>query len=312
MIALLYKKKSACMKDSKNNISVALATYNGARFLKEQLLSIINQTHPPKEIIIVDDFSTDTTLQIIEKVQKDFPFIQLFVNDQNSGPIKTFEIAISKCNYGYVALCDQDDIWELDKLELSINELIKIEKENVPAIVFTDLKMIDSSGNLNGKTFWESQRLNPKKMDFYRTLFLNSVTGCTVIFNKSMRDELVTIPKGVEMHDYWIALIALGLGKSKPLYISTVKYRNHENSVTAKHSISYINRIKKFINILSRSDKNYMENNFKQADLFLNVYGDKLNKEKKKQLVNFIKLGNRNILYRNIYISFYKYFYIYS
>lgn len=300
------------MEEDKNSISVALATYNGAKFLHEQLLSLINQTYPPKEIIIVDDSSTDSTVQIIEKIQKDFPFIKLFVNNQNRGPIATFEIAISKCNCSYIALCDQDDIWELDKLELSLNELRKIEKENIPSVIYTDLKMIDSDGNLIGKTFWESQGLNPGKMDFYKTLFLNTVTGCTVFFNKSMRDELVNIPKEVEMHDYWIALIAFGFGSFKPLSISTVKYRTHENSVTDKNSISYVKRVKKFFKILFKSDSDYMESNFKQAKLFHDIYGDKLSSEKRNQLVFFLKLKNRNVLYRNIYIGYFKYFHIYS
>ena len=300
------------MGEDKNNISVALATYNGAKFLDEQLFSIINQTLPPKEIIIIDDCSRDNTVQIIEKFQKDYPFIKLFVNDENRGPVATFEIAISKCSCNYIALCDQDDIWELNKLELSLDELKEIEDENMPSIVFTDLQMINSEGSLDGTTFWESQGLNPAKMDFYRTLFLNSVTGCTLVFNKRMGDELVNIPKGVEMHDYWIMLIALGLGRSKSLPFPTVKYRNHENSVTVKDSISYIKRIKKFINILFRSDKDYMESNFKQADLFLDIYGDKLSKEKRKQLVRFVKLHNKSVLCRNIYIGYFKYFYIYS
>lgn len=300
------------MKENKNDISVAVATYNGSKFLYEQLLSIINQTFVPNEIIIVDDCSKDNTVQIIENIKKDYPFIKLFTNEINKGPVETFEIAISKCSGNYIALCDQDDIWELNKLELSIGELKKIEEENVPSAVFTDLQLIDEKGNIIGETFWESQKLNPVKMDFYRTLFLNSLTGCTVVFNKSMKDELVNIPKEVEMHDYWIALIALGLGRSKPLSFSTVKYRSHENSVTVKDSISNLKRIKKFISILFSSDRNYMQSNFKQADLFLDIYGDKLSKEKRKQLVNFIKLGNKNSISRNIYIGYFKYLYIYS
>ena len=227
------------MEVKNNDISVAIATYNGGKFLNEQLISIINQTHKPKEIIIIDDFSTDNTVQIIEKFITDFPFIQLFINDENKGPVKTFEIAISKCCSNYIALCDQDDIWEIDKLEVSFKELKIIEDVNKPSMIFTDLKMMDSKGKLTGQTFWETQGLNPGKMDFYSTLFSNSVTGCATIFNKKMKDELVDIPVGIEMHDYWMALIALGIGKLKPLYIPTVKYRRHENSVTVKEAITY-------------------------------------------------------------------------
>ncbi|PZR19819.1 MAG: hypothetical protein DI539_12690 [Flavobacterium psychrophilum] len=300
------------MKENINNISVALATYNGGKYIYDQLISIINQTLPPTEIIIADDCSKDNTIQIIQDIQKDHPFIKLFINDKNKGPIKTFEVAISKCNSDYVALCDQDDIWELDKLEISLKELKSIEDVNKPSMVFTDLKMMDSKGNLTGQTFWETQGLNPEKMDFYRTLFLNSVTGCAAVFNKKMKDELAEIPVGVEMHDYWMALIALGVGKLKPLYVPTVKYRSHENSVTIKDEISFSQRVKKFINIISGGDKEYMRSNFEQAELFLDIYGDRLDSQTKKQLIDFIKLKDKWALYRNLYIGGFKYLYIYS
>lgn len=300
------------MEEDKNNISIALATYNGAKFLHEQLISLINQTYPPKEIIIVDDCSKDNTLQIIQDIQKKYSFIKLFINDQNKGPIKTFELAISKCSSNYIALSDQDDIWELDKLEVSLKELKSIEDVDKPSMVFTDLKMMDSKGNLTGQTFWETQGLNPEKMDFYRSLFLNSVTGCAAVFNKRMKDELAEIPVGIEMHDYWMALIALGVGKLKPLYVSTVKYRSHENSVTVKDEISYSQRIKKFINILSGGDIEYMRSNFEQAKLFLDIYGYRLDDQTKKQLVYFVSLQKKSSLYRGLYIGYYKYFYIFS
>jgi len=300
------------MEFNKNDISVAIATYNGGKFLNEQLISLINQTHKPKEIIIVDDFSTDSTVQIIEKFIIDFPFIQLFINNENKGPVKTFEIAISKCVSNYIALCDQDDVWELDKLEVSLKELKSIEDVDKPSMVFTDLKMMDSKGNLTGQTFWETQGLNPGKMDFYRTLFLNSVTGCAAVFNKKMKDELVEIPVGIEMHDYWMALIALGIGKLKPLYVPTVKYRSHENSVTIKAVINYSYRIKKFINILSGAEIAYMRSNFEQAKLFLDIYGDRLDGQTKKQLDYFVSLQKKTSLYRLLYIGCYKYFFIFS
>jgi glycosyltransferase involved in cell wall biosynthesis len=300
------------MEVNKNDISVAIATYNGGKFLNEQLISLVNQTHKPKEIIIIDDFSTDSTVQIIEKFIIAFPFIQLFINNENKGPVKTFEIAISKCVGNYIALCDQDDVWELDKLEVSLKELKSIEDVDKPSMVFTDLKMMDSKGNLTGQTFWETQGLNPGKMDFYRTLFLNSVTGCAVVFNKKMKDELVEIPVGIEMHDYWMALIALGIGKLKPLYVPTVKYRSHENSVTIKDVISYSHRIKKFKNLLFGTDEAYMRSNFEQAKLFLDLYGERLDGQTKKQLDYFVSLQKKSSLYRLLYIGFYKYFFIFT
>lgn len=105
------------MEDNKNDISVAISTYNGGKFLNEQLISLVNQTHKLKEIIIIDDFSTDSTVQIIEKFIIAFPFIQLFINNENKGPVKTFEIALSKYVSNYNALSDQVYILDSNKLE---------------------------------------------------------------------------------------------------------------------------------------------------------------------------------------------------
>ena len=104
-------------------VSVAMAVYNGEKYLKEQLESIINQTYPNIEIIITDDCSGDNSTDIIKEFKNEFSNITLFVNQQNQGVTKTFENSIKNCNGEFIALSDQDDIWQLDKIELLVNAI---------------------------------------------------------------------------------------------------------------------------------------------------------------------------------------------
>ncbi len=104
-------------------VSIVLCTYNGAQFLREQLDSIVKQTYPIYELIIQDDCSTDATTVIIEEYKERFPFIKFTKNDTNKGINFNFFSAINRATGDYIAISDQDDIWELDKIEKQINRI---------------------------------------------------------------------------------------------------------------------------------------------------------------------------------------------
>lgn len=291
----------------KNNISVALATYNGSVYLEEQLFSIINQTHPATEIIIVDDFSTDNTIEIIKNFQLRYPFITLYINEENSGPIKSFKRAISNCNYDYVALSDQDDIWENNKLELCFQELNKIDKNNKPAIVFTNLKMINSDGHLMKSSFWEIQGYKPDNTNLCDILIGNIVTGCTIMMNERMKNEIALMPEDIIMHDYWMALIAFAIGDFKALNQTPIKYRVHGNSVTIKSKINILKRVEMFLAVFFDRKNIYLSENILQAEYFFEIYKLDLTKENTKKFNSFISLKNHNSLYRKFYVFYIKY-----
>lgn len=289
-------------------VSIALATYNGSKYLNKQLLSIINQTLLPEEIIVVDDCSRDNTVEIINEIKKTFPNIHLYLNSENLGVVKTFKKAISKCNCNIIALCDQDDIWEVNKLQLCVEGLKKNTSNNtVPSIVFTDLKMMDEQENLLGSTFWEVQGYQPSKINFERLLIGNIVTGCTIVMNESMKSEIVNMPDNTIMHDYWIAILALGIGNFIPLDCSPIKYRMHSNSVTVKSKISFLQRIKLFMNIFFDTQRTYLEGNILQAEQILKVYESRLSLENQRHLKKFVSLGNKNNISRKLHVFVTKY-----
>ena len=124
----------------KDKISIAMTTFNGERYLREQLDSLYFQTLLPDEIVVVDDCSVDNTKEILEEYHKKKGLIY-YINESNVGVNKNFEKAISLCSGDYIALCDQDDVWFKNKIEQTRRMMQEMEQEsgNVPLMVFTDL-----------------------------------------------------------------------------------------------------------------------------------------------------------------------------
>ncbi|HEX5670966.1 MAG TPA: glycosyltransferase, partial [Sulfuricurvum sp.] len=133
------------MQNSLNSISVVIATYNGSAYLREQLDSIAEQSIQPFEIIIQDDCSNDDTVSIIQEYIPRLP-IQLEINHQNIGYIHNFELALSKASGDFIALCDQDDIWEVTKLEQLLSNI------GSSSLIYSNSLLIDSNGKSLNKT----------------------------------------------------------------------------------------------------------------------------------------------------------------
>ena len=230
-------------------LSVALCTYNGEKFISEQLQSIEGQTVLPDELIICDDNSTDKTLENLNIFAKNAPFpVRIYHNDESLGVIRNFEKAILLCKGEYVALSDQDDVWLPDKLEKGI-ALMKREEEkhtgeNSPMLVHSDLKVVNQNLELISESLMHMQKIhNENSEQALKTLLVqNYVTGCTVIINKKLKEIATPFPNGIIMHDWWLALLAASEGKIAYLEESTILYRQHgENSVGAKKYFSIKN-----------------------------------------------------------------------
>jgi glycosyltransferase involved in cell wall biosynthesis len=287
----------------KKQISVAMATYNGSKYIEQQLDSILRQNIEVVEIIIVDDKSSDSTLEIINKYQNQHQYIKLFVNTVNIGPSLTFKRAISECKGDYIALSDQDDIWEKDKLETSMKYMLKMKDQRSPCVVFTDLKVIDDSETIIQKSYWEYRRIDPFKVNFKNILFYNVITGCTTLINRSMAFELSKMPaEGVLLHDHWIALVAYGLGEAIPVKIQPIKYRTHQNSATIKEHPTLLDRFHQIWNLLFLNrNPEYLLANIKQGAKFYELYSSKLKQTDIRALTNFSKLGEKSVFLRSIY-----------
>jgi glycosyltransferase involved in cell wall biosynthesis len=211
-------------------ISIGLATYNGEKFIREQLDSLLNQTYTDFEIVISDDRSSDKTLEILRSYTKTIPNIKIFENKENLGFKKNFEKVIKYCESDYIALCDQDDIWDKNHLY----DLITNIKDN--SLICSNSILVDDNGKSLNITMKEILNINldgKDKISFIKALFhQNFVQGSTVLFKRNILQYVLPIPDQVLFHDHWIALVAGMCDGVIYLDRPLIKYRQHNKTVT--------------------------------------------------------------------------------
>ena len=211
---------------NKELVSIAMATYNGKKFLKEQLDSIYGQTYENLEVIVTDDCSTDGTLEILDEYSKKFG-LKYFANEKNVGPIKNFEKVMSLCNGRYIALADQDDIWFPEKIETLVNNIGSY------SLICSDAHLIDQNGNTIAKSFMKHSGIPARSgKPFNILLYNNFVTGCTTLLKKELLQKALPIPKKDIFHDWWLALVSLKMDGIKYLDIPLIYFRQHTGSFT--------------------------------------------------------------------------------
>lgn len=226
----------------KQNISVAMCTYNGEEYLEEQLDSILNQSRSPDEIVICDDHSTDGTWSLLKEYQRRHaPKMRLFRNDTNLGSAKNFEKAIGLCTGNLIALSDQDDVWRQDKLDKLARRL---EADSNLVLVFSNAARIDAAGNVLTPDLWRVVGLNEPAKDWIRTgqalrAFLHRpvVSGCTMMFRAALRAVCLPIGEPL-MHDHWISLIAAANSRVGFVDEELVGYRQHHTNEIGARRLS--------------------------------------------------------------------------
>ncbi|MBS7563478.1 glycosyltransferase family 2 protein [Mucilaginibacter sp. Bleaf8] len=212
------------MNDPK--VSIALCTYNGIKYLQKQLDSLIHQSYTNLEIIVVDDKSSDDTLNFLQGYANRDTRIKLHQNEGNLGLVRNFEKAINLCTGEYIALCDQDDIWDHEKIKLMV--------ENIEdhTLIYHDSQLIsEDEKNLVKASEWFNMYQGSNPLAF---IFFNCVSGHACMFNRKLvpvLNEYAPLEKHF-YHDWWIAFVAANCGTIKYLNLPLVKYRQHQNSVT--------------------------------------------------------------------------------
>ena len=224
-----------CYIQNMAKICIALATYNGEKYLSKMLDSIMAQTRKADLIIAVDDGSKDRTTQILEEYREKLP-LQITILPQNGGHraafSKALEIAHTQLHENdLVALADQDDIWLPAKLETLEKAIEAPNKDGVkPTLVFGDAQIIDAKGAVIDKSWRNFAHICvdiPIKAHIAGT---NNVTGCLSLFRASLLPIIVPIPQAVGVHDAWISLIAMKQGDIVPIDAAVAEYRLHENN----------------------------------------------------------------------------------
>lgn len=213
------------------NLSVALCTYNGARFLPEQLESIATQTRLPDELVVCDDRSTDRTVEILQNFAQRAPFpIRIEINEHNLGSTKNFEKAIGNCSGSVIVLADQDDVWLPQKL--GVLESIFLEQPST-GLAFSDAEVVDQNKTPLGYRLWNWEGFEPSRRKALLQgqgtqvlLHHNIVTGATMAFRSEFRQHVLPIPENW-VQDGWIALMISVFADLAPVGEPLILYRKH-------------------------------------------------------------------------------------
>jgi glycosyltransferase involved in cell wall biosynthesis len=236
-------------------VDVLLATYNGSRYLENQLDSIFAQTHQSFRVLVSDDGSSDATVAILAEYQQRFGERLIIVPNiaPGRGVVRNFEnlmrSSLEDGHSKWVFFCDQDDVWLPQKIECMLAEMMRLEAldgERIPCLVHSDLVVVDESLKVICPSFAKHQRMDPGNCSPLSLLSVNQVTGCAMMVNRALLKIALPLPCETIMHDWWCGLIS---GSGRRFFIKTplTLYRQHGfNQIGAKNR-SLKNRLSRFI-----------------------------------------------------------------
>lgn len=266
-----------------SNVDILLAVYNGEMYLEEQLCSIKEQTYKNIRLLVRDDGSSDGSIRIIEKFAEVLN-VKIIRDQMGSlGAAGNFSALLQYSDAEYVLFCDQDDVWQPNKVELSIGAIKDAEGEsggNKPLLVFTDLSVIDSSGCLIHPSLLKWLSLDPAQCTFQSLLVQNPAWGCTMCINRSLISLIKNIPQGAYLHDRWVMLVAAAFGEIVFLPYASVRYRRHNSNVSTVKPVNALS-FKVVLNkiLYARHDLDKLS---KQAACFCEHYQHLIGQEEKK------------------------------
>jgi glycosyltransferase involved in cell wall biosynthesis len=260
-------------------VSICLATYNGGKYLKEQLDSIFAQSNTSWKLLIRDDGSIDNSLGIIEDYTIKYPNKITLITDKDGriGPCMSFARLLDRANTEYIMFCDQDDVWLPNKIELTLNAMKQAEQAypDQPLLVHTDLKVVDSNLNTICDSMWRYQRLSPEiGENLVKIMAQNVVTGCAMMINKKVKKVSTPIPKEAVMHDWWIAVNVAKHGKIMPVSIPSILYRQHvgnEKGAQKTNVLQFAKKLPSWGQLLLNHYRMIKELNFKVSFWFVLV-----------------------------------------
>ena len=272
-------------------VAILLSTYNGEKYLKNQLDSLMAQSYKDFEIIARDDGSADDTVEILKSYG-----IKLLETNENLGAKSSFatllNYTVEHSDAEYFMFCDQDDVWSEYKVEKTLTKMQEMEQQfsDIPLLVHTDLEVVDEKLNTINSSFYTFQKINPFEDNLNKFLVQNSITGCTIMINRELAQKCLPIPSKAIIHDWWIGLVASKFGKIGYLNSPTIQYRQHNNNTVGAKGFSIYMIVKK-IYMLFTSDivKQYQS----QSQAFLEQYQSELDIETIKMLEDFTTLEQK-------------------
>lgn len=265
-------------------VDILLATYNGAEYLADQIESLYRQDHTHWRVLARDDGSRDDTPAILRRYADQDPerFVLVGQDGANLGFVGNFARLMEHSTADYLTFCDQDDVWLPEKLTVSLNRMRELEATRgveTPLLVHTDVRVVDSELGEIAPSIWAYQGMDPAAGDtLNRLLIRNVVVGCAAMFNKPLKELALPMPKEAKAHDWWITLVAAGLGAVSHVTAPTVLYRQHTGNaigaVPLGHNTVFANA-RAFVSGFDDYRSRLMRS-FVQAEAFRARYGNAL------------------------------------
>ena len=283
-------------------ISILMATWNGEKYIAEQIDSLLNQTIHDFKLYISDDRSNDRTLAILQDYQRRYAD-QIFITrrKKNSGGAKhNFFHLMTAHKDDYVMLCDQDDLWLPDKIELTLNKIREMEHQfgkDTPLLAHSDLIIADKALNVLHPSYKETMNANFNRTSLKDALIQNTFAGCSAIYNRALSQLIRREPSYSVMHDWWLMLIASAFGTIGHIDRKTILYRQHSNnSCGAQDRRSLKFMFHKLLDL--KNVKDSLSRTYLQAQSFLDMYRAQLTQDQIRLLMNYCEIPRLHKLQR--------------
>lgn len=280
-------------------IDILLATYNGEAFLPQQLDSLLRQTVQDFCVLVQDDGSTDHTAAILREYAAANPGrIRLLSGlPHEKGPRGNFMSLLGATQADYVMFCDQDDVWHPNKIACTLARMQEGEGEygaSCPLLIHTDLRVADRDLNPIAPSFLQFQKLDGTPR-LSRLLVQNSVTGCTVMINRTLIEFVKKAPaEAMLMHDWWAALCARSFGHILLAPEATMDYRQHGKNQLGATGFHAVRDAKRAASSQGEDMRRRIKDTYRQAAAFLTCYEDQLPEKSKETLRRYAAMPQRS------------------
>jgi len=300
-------------------IDILLAVYNGEKFLREQLDSLLSQSVGNWTLLVRDDCSADSSGALLAAWEREHPGkITIVPNDGlNAGTLGNFSALLQRATAPYVMFCDQDDVWFPGKIQLTLGKMKELEESHGgdrPLLVHTDMKVTDGSLRVLAESLWQYQKSEPARgASLNRLLVQNCATGCSMMINRALRELALPIPREAMMHDWWLALVASAFGGIGYCAEPTMLYRQHgDNDIGAK-KWGLVDLAPRLTNVAGArafldERKRVLQRTRVQARAFFERYATRLSREQREMLEAYITFDDRPLLRRKWHLVKYRFF----
>ena len=280
-------------------VEVLLATYNGERFLREQIDSILTQDYVNLRVLARDDGSSDATVSILNEYAARLPSrFRVMPPSQGTGsPKDNFLLLMRASSAQYICFSDQDDVWLSDKVSRTKQAMDELESRwgaDAPLLVFTDARVVDDQLRTLHESFWAHEKIEPDRIHHLPLLLGRSVvTGCTMLLNRPLLELSFAMPSEASMHDRWIGLLACTIGKACAVKAQTLLYRQHDRNVAGigKKTVSLPELFRRLVKREARQMQWAISQ--RQAEAFLRAYSAELSSKHRDLLRAYLQCGER-------------------